>query len=65
MNEAKLVQGTTLSLTKNSNQKEKREVLFNFRIYADYGLVKSIGKYNTEDYLIDCLQNISIEPSLK
>ena len=60
MSEAKLVQGSTLFLTKNAKSKENREVFFNFRINTDSGLVRSIGKYGSEDFFINCFQNISI-----
>lgn len=65
MAEAKLVQGSTLNLTKNNKPKEKREVVFNYRINSDKGLVKSITKYSSEDYLIDCFQNITVESTGK
>lgn len=63
MTEAKLVQGSTLVLTKSVKNKEQRDILFNFRINTDSEIVKSIGKYNSDYYLIDCFQNIKIESS--
>lgn len=65
MIEARLVQGSTLFLTKSVKNKENRDVLFNFRIYDDSGLVKLIVKYNSEDNFIDCFRNIKMESNEK
>lgn len=65
MTDAKLVQGSNLFLTKRVKNKEQREVLFNCRIQSDSELVKLIVKYNSEDYFIDCFQNIKMDSSEK
>ena len=65
MSESKLVHGSTLNLTKSIATKEKRDVFFNYKIHTDSGLVKYFGKYDSEDFLINCFQNIANESSGK
>ena len=65
MAEAKLITRKHIESYKKQQAERKREVVFNYRINSDKGLVKSITKYSSEDYLIDCFQNITVESTGK
>lgn len=60
--EARLSQGSTVTLIKNIKSRgENRDVLFNYKIIHDSKIVKSLGRYASNELFIDCLKNISID----
>ena len=58
LKEAKLVQGNTVILTRNTKSRENREIMFNFKIQSDSGPMKLIGRYRSEENFINCLRNV-------
>lgn len=58
--EAKLVQGNTVTLMRNTKPQEHYEILFNYKIFHDSNIVKALGRYSSDELLINCLQNVPL-----
>jgi hypothetical protein len=59
LEEAKLVQGSSLVIAERVESREACAVVFNYKVFHESGLVKSIGRYHSNENFISCLQNLN------